>query len=172
MTYSVYLSLGSNINPREYVSRTVLRLNETYGLRAISSVYRTKPVAMVEGSAEFHNLCVEIETDLKPGDLKNKLRDLEEELGRERPSDPELYQPRVMDVDILIYEPEHEDFVPHSQIYDQAFVIYPLSEIYDPSNREDLPDDVEEWKQQCNESVILGTVDYNWPGELTDLLLD
>ncbi|MFB6346921.1 MAG: 2-amino-4-hydroxy-6-hydroxymethyldihydropteridine diphosphokinase [bacterium] len=168
MTYSVYLSLGSNINPEDYIPRTVRALNDVFEVTAISSVHRTAPVKMVEDAEDFHNLCVEIRSDLEPEALKQKLRQLEGQMGRDRSGDSDLYQSRVIDIDIILYEPEPEGFDPHPQVYDEAFVVYPLSEIYDPSEHEDLPETREAWKSDCDDSIMLGRVTYDWSGGLGD----
>ncbi len=168
MSYNVYLSLGSNIDPGTHIPQTVRRLDKEFTVRAISSVYRTSPVAVVDGGDDFHNLSTVIRTDLMPSKLKNRLRNIERDLGRDRTGDDNLYESRVMDVDILLYEPEPVNFTPHDQIYDETFVVYPLSEIYDPANREDLPDTREDWREKCDEDVMLGKVFYEWPGDLEE----
>lgn len=168
MTFDVYLSLGSNIDSRDHITRTVHLLDEEFSVTGISSVYRTEPVRMVEGAEDFHNLCVRIETNRAPRELKYRLRELEKRIGRDRSEDAELHEPRVMDVDIILYEPEPGDFSPHEQIHEEAFVVYPMSELYDPADHPDLPDSIEDWKANCDESVILGTVDYDWPEDLVE----
>lgn len=168
MTFEVYLSLGSNIDPKEHITRTVRLLNEKFAVTGLSSVYRTKPVRMVEGAENFHNLCVRIETNRAPRELKYRLRELEKRIGRDRSETENLHEPRVMDVDIILYDPEPGNFSPHDQIHDEAFVIYPMSELYDPADHPDLPDTTEDWKADCAESVILGTVDYEWDDDLVE----
>lgn len=167
MTYNVYLSVGSNIEPRENVTDALRRIGTFTVIDAISPVYRTKPVRVQPGAEDFHNLCVRVRTGSAPAALKDRLRDLEEAVGRERTSaENGLHSSRAVDVDILLYEPAPEGFEPHPQIYEEAFVVHPLSDILDPSTREDLPGSVEEWRASVDEETVLDTVSYDWPPEI------
>lgn len=167
MTYDVYLSIGSNIEPRENVTDALRRIGTFTVLDAVSRVYLTSPVRVEPGADNFHNLCVRVRTGSGPSTLKERLRDLEEAVGRRRTSDENgLHSSRAVDVDILLYEPSPEGFEPHPQIYDEAFVVYPLSDILDPTSREDLPGSVEEWRQGVDGETILDTLSYEWPPEI------
>lgn len=168
MTFEVYLSIGSNIQPDENITETILAILEFTEIRNLSSVYLTKPIQLEDGADEFHNLCVSIATDRKPGGLKNRLKSLENNVGRERSEgDKELYESRKVDVDILLYDPEPEGFEPHQQIYDEAYVIYPLSDIYDPARREDLPDSSDVWRSSSDSDTIIDQVEYDWPSRIS-----
>jgi 2-amino-4-hydroxy-6-hydroxymethyldihydropteridine diphosphokinase len=163
MTYEVYLSVGSNINPRKNVLEALRRLDEWTRIKSISPVYLTRPVQVEPGAENFHNLCVKITADRTPENLKNRLRELEKNVGRDRSgenSSGELHSSRAVDVDILLYEPEPTGFDPHPQVADEAFVVYPLSDLLEPSERENLPDSTKEWRARCDESTIIRTVDY------------
>lgn len=164
MTYNVYLSIGSNIDPEENVRVTLRRLGEIVRIQSVSPVYLTRPVRVEPEAGNFHNLCVQITTDWSPGDLKERLRSLEEAVGRDRSkesSSDHLHPSRTVDVDILLYDPEPENFQPHPQVEKQAFVVYPLSDIFDPSRWDPLPDSVEEWRAHCDQSTIVRTVEYD-----------
>lgn len=173
MTFDVYLSLGSNIDPEHHLRRALVELNRRTDLRRISPVYRTRPVEMEPGSSNFHNLCVKVRTDLEPARLKEVLNEIEEKCGRDRSreaEDPEVYRARTLDVDILLYEPETQGFTPHEQVLDQAFVVFPLSDIREPPPLEGVPSDPASWRSQCDESVILEVVSYDWPREVRTVL--
>jgi len=169
VTFRVYLSLGSNINPRSNISRTVESLGSLSSVESISNVYRTEPVRVESGADDFHNLCLETSVEWKPPVFKEKLRDLESKVGRVREENNNRpHQSRRVDVDILIYEPEPHEFIPHPQIYDEAFVVFPLSDIYDPSRREDLPGSVRSWRSGVDRSTVKDMMDYDWPEGLMD----
>jgi 2-amino-4-hydroxy-6-hydroxymethyldihydropteridine diphosphokinase len=167
MTYDVSLSLGSNINPRRNVKDAVKRINESFPIRAISSVYKTEPVGMAPGTEPFHNLCTIIKTDLMPGELKDRLRAMEREIGRRRDDnkDGPHYDPRRIDIDILTYNPAPDDFQPSDELIDQAYVVFPLSELMSPPEYLDV-DGVSDWRDRCDGTTILERVDYNWPESL------
>src|SRR5690242_4364888 len=96
-----YLSIGSNIGDRLENLRQACRKLENSGLkvRALSSVYETEPVDVLEQDW-FLNCAVAIETTLSPLELLDKVHDIERELGRRR----EIPKgPRTIDIDILIY---------------------------------------------------------------------
>lgn len=167
MTYEVYLSIGSNIEPRENVTDTLKRIGTFTVIDAVSRVYLTKPIQVEPGADNFHNFCVRVRTGSRPSPLKERLRDLEEAVGRERTiAESDLHSSRAVDVDILLYEPAPEGFEPHPQIYDEAFVVYPLSDILDPAGRKRLPESVEAWRQGVDGETILDTVSYEWPPEI------
>lgn len=167
MTYDVYLSIGSNIEPREHVTDALKRIGTFTVIDAVSRVYLTQPIQVEPGANNFHNLCVRVRTGSRPSRLKERLRDLEEAVGRQRTAlDNDLHSSRAVDVDILLYEPAPEGFEPHPQIYEEAFVVYPLSDILDPAPRGDLPGSVEDWRQGVDEETILDTVSYEWPPEI------
>ncbi len=71
-------------------------------------------------------------TSLSPRELLNVLLDLEKTLGRDR-SSPERNQPRIVDLDVLLYddlilnEPGLE--LPHPRMHERLFVLTPLCEI-------------------------------------------
>lgn len=167
--YDVYVSVGSNIDPRDHVVDALLDLTEceAVDLRRISPVYRTRPVA-VEGEAPpFHNLCLHLETTRTPDRLKRILRRQEDRQGRERsPSDGGGYASRVLDLDILLYRPRPEGFRRHPQVEAESFVVYPLSDLLSPEGIEGLPSSRAAWRERCDTGDILGRVEYDWPAVL------
>ncbi len=163
MTYDVYLSVGSNIHPEENVVKALRRLGKIVEIESISPVYLTRPVRVEPGAKKFHNLCVHILTNQPPQKLKGSLRSIEETVGRDRSmekNEDDLHSSRAVDLDILLYDPEPDKFAPHSQVEDEAFVVYPLSDILDPSPWDHLPDTVEKWRANCDESTIIRTIEY------------
>ncbi|MBI4115270.1 MAG: 2-amino-4-hydroxy-6-hydroxymethyldihydropteridine diphosphokinase [Candidatus Omnitrophica bacterium] len=120
MTFA-YLSLGSNIHPSKNVRACLKKLNQTFILRRVSSVYETSPVGPV-GKRNFWNLAVEIKTTCPKKNLLRELRAIETELGRRRGENK--FAPRPIDIDLIFYRkwrrPGFERL---------AFVIFPLAEI-------------------------------------------
>ncbi|MDG7046268.1 MAG: 2-amino-4-hydroxy-6-hydroxymethyldihydropteridine diphosphokinase [Nitrososphaerota archaeon] len=96
-----FLSLGSNVSPRENLLKAVRALGSRLKVTAISTVYLTEPVGM-KNSTAFYNCVVKAESDHDPYFLKTSiLRDLEGSLGRVRSTD--RYSDRVIDIDLLLY---------------------------------------------------------------------
>jgi 2-amino-4-hydroxy-6-hydroxymethyldihydropteridine diphosphokinase len=167
MTYDVYLSVGSNIRPEDNIRAALKQLDEFAEIDSVSSVYRTEPVRVEPGARDFHNLCIKITVRESPSELKKRLRTIEASVGRQRSnSETELHESRKVDLDILLYDPAPEDFVAHEQVHDEAFVVFPLSDLIDPSTFSVLPDSVEIWRNRCDSDIIKETVSYHWPPEI------
>jgi len=127
------LGLGSNLgDPKANLDAAVAKLEETPGITLVarSSNYRTPPWGPVEQD-DFSNICVVIDTTLKPRKLLERCLEIENELGRVREV---RWGPRVIDVDVLICgmeqiaEPDLE--IPHPRMGERAFVLIPLAEIW------------------------------------------
>ena len=125
----VWLSLGSNIEPRTNIQRALDELRKEFGELRISPIYESEAIGC-EGN-DFLNLVVGIETQLPVEALRSSLRAIETKLGRRRQSDK--YAPRTLDIDLLIYGNlviEGEGYrLPHDDITRYAFVLLPLSEV-------------------------------------------
>jgi 2-amino-4-hydroxy-6-hydroxymethyldihydropteridine diphosphokinase len=107
----------------------LLREDETCSVVRVSSLYGTLPVGVLD-QPDFLNAVVEILTSLDPSDLLAKCREVERKIGRTRTI---RWGPRVIDLDILIYENavvNSEDLViPHPRLGERAFALAPLAEI-------------------------------------------
>lgn len=129
----VFLGLGSNLGDRKRNITDALnllaKLSQTELIRC-SSIYETEPWGVRE-QPSFLNCVCEIETKLKPEELLNFIMDIEKKLGRKRTK--ERYGPRVIDIDILLYEDiveSRENWeIPHPAMHLRRFVLVPLCEI-------------------------------------------
>jgi 2-amino-4-hydroxy-6-hydroxymethyldihydropteridine diphosphokinase len=125
----VWLSLGSNIEPRTHIRQALDELRKEFGELQISPIYESRAIGC-EGD-DFLNLVVGIETQLPVESLRSLLRAIETKLGRQRQSDK--YAPRTLDIDLLTYGDlvvEGEGYrLPHDDITRYAFVLLPLSEV-------------------------------------------
>ena len=141
----VYLSLGSNLGDRLAALRTAVdTLRRTSGVRFIdaSCLYETEPWESEPGQPldrrHWHlNCAVSVETTLAPEQLLERLQAIEAALGRRRSGttpEAERFQPRPLDIDILLYEnrvisvPDHLH-VPHLLLHERAFVLRPLADL-------------------------------------------
>lgn len=129
--HSVYLALGSNIEPREHYLKETIRLLNEEGVQVglVSSIYETEPVGYTD-QPEFLNMVVEAKTKLSPVELLQTCQRIEKQLGRKREI---RWGPRTVDIDILLYNNEviesEELTIPHPRMHERGFVLVPLHEI-------------------------------------------
>ena len=129
----VFLGLGSNVGDRLAMLSDAVRLLHTVaGIRVLqlAPIYETEPVGGPP-QEEFLNTVVEIETVLTPQALLGQLKAVERQLGRQ-PS-AERWGPRVIDLDLLLYEgrmiKEPGLTVPHPELHRRRFVLEPLAQL-------------------------------------------
>ncbi|NTW68266.1 MAG: 2-amino-4-hydroxy-6-hydroxymethyldihydropteridine diphosphokinase [Chlorobiaceae bacterium] len=134
--HKAFIGIGSNIGDRlhhlqEAVNRLAL-LEET-ALLSLSSVYMTEPVGEA-GQNRFYNGVVLVETALEPEELRRQCKIIELELGR--PLDYPRWSPRVIDLDILLYDDRIITTptltIPHPELHCRKFVLLPMLDITNP----------------------------------------
>lgn len=128
--HTVYLSLGSNLEDRQYNLQIALqKLRQFVYIQHISSVYETEPVGYLDQPYFFNIVCLG-DTLLTAKELLTQIKIIEKEQGRQLTI---RNGPRLIDIDILfydtcIYADEHL-ILPHPRIRERAFVLVPLVEI-------------------------------------------
>jgi len=127
---TVYLAFGSNLGDRlENLRRAIAMLPPDVEVAAISPLYETAP-AYVTDQPRFLNGALRAETGLAPRALLEKLKAIEQAVGRQP---GRRFGPRVVDLDILFHgdtvlaEPGLE--VPHPRMAERLFVLRPLADI-------------------------------------------
>jgi 2-amino-4-hydroxy-6-hydroxymethyldihydropteridine diphosphokinase len=141
----VYLSLGSNLGDRLALLRAaVQRLRESADVDVVaaSPLYESEPWEAEPGRAGseqrwYLNCVVAVDTGLPPRALLDRVRGIEDALGRVRPpGTPEArrFAPRTVDIDILFYGNEvisgpDDLHVPHLMLAERAFVLRPLADV-------------------------------------------
>lgn len=101
MSETVYLTIGSNVEPRRNLPRALRLLAARLPVLAVSPVYESDPVG-APGSPRFLNAAVAIAVELGPQELKEAiLRPVESLLGRVRGDDRNA--PRPVDLDIALH---------------------------------------------------------------------
>jgi 2-amino-4-hydroxy-6-hydroxymethyldihydropteridine diphosphokinase len=122
-----YVGLGSNLGDRE--SMIVQAADRIDALR-LSTIRETEPWGYEE-QPRFLNAVAEVETDLAPRALLDRLLEVERELGRDRAGP--RWGPRTIDLDLLLYgELAVEEpglAVPHPHLAERLFVLEPLAEL-------------------------------------------
>jgi len=126
MAVFAYIGLGSNLGDRRAMIADAL---ERLKPRRVSAVVETAPWGRVDQPA-FLNAVAEIETDLEPAALLDRLLDVERGLGRVR---HEKWGPRSIDLDLLLYDDRRvrtESLsVPHPHLHERRFVLEGLAEL-------------------------------------------
>ena len=131
---TAHLLIGGNLGDRKENLLTAISLiNEQCGsLTRSSSVYETEAWGNTD-QPTFLNQALEISTSLNARQLMRKILKIEKEMGRVR---EEKLGPRIIDVDILLFENEIHDLrflkIPHPELQNRRFVLVPLAEI-DPT---------------------------------------
>lgn len=133
---NVYLGIGSNIYPRLfYIYCAFNQIEKQIGkIVQKSSIHQTEPWNMPAGTSFFYNLCVQIQTNLSPDEVLQRILEIEKSLGRIKTFQKNrIYQSRTIDIDILLFNDiiitsEHLT-IPHPHLHQRKFVLLPLSEI-------------------------------------------
>ncbi len=127
----IFLDLGSNLEREQSLRSALAALERTFRVKRRSSVYESPPYPPGSQQPRFFNLAVEIETELSPARLRERLRELEALLGRRR--GPDKFAARTIDLDLTLYHDRverHSDWeLPHPQVASQSFVLVPLVEL-------------------------------------------
>jgi dihydroneopterin aldolase/2-amino-4-hydroxy-6-hydroxymethyldihydropteridine diphosphokinase len=131
---TVFVSLGSNIQPKQNLKRAVELLRMRTDVQAVSSAYRTPPQGFTE-QPDFLNMAVRLATPLSPITFKKEILDwIERELGRVR--DPHNKNaPRTIDLDISLWNHDVLEYgdkpwhIPDPDILRFAHVAIPLAEL-------------------------------------------
>jgi 2-amino-4-hydroxy-6-hydroxymethyldihydropteridine diphosphokinase len=122
-----YIGIGANLGDREESIRSAAEL---LGASRISTIRETEPWGY-EDQPRFLNAVVELETDLSPRELLDRLLDVERELGRTR--EGPRFGPRTIDLDLLVFGDLQLDepglTVPHPRLHERLFVLEPLAEL-------------------------------------------
>jgi 2-amino-4-hydroxy-6-hydroxymethyldihydropteridine diphosphokinase len=126
-----FIAVGSNIDAERNVEAALELLGRRVRIVAVSRFYRT-PALGASGSPDFLNGVVEIETELEPRELKQRvLLEVESELGRERGA--EKNAPRTIDLDLVVHGDmvcrEEGLLLPAPEILERAFIALPLLEL-------------------------------------------
>lgn len=126
-----YLLTGGNMGQPEANLALALELIEKHcgKVRGHSSLYETAAWGRNDQPA-FLNQALLLETELEAGELLEQLLAIEKSIGRVR---LEKYGPRIIDIDILLFNHEVYDEphlkIPHPQLPNRRFALTPLAEI-------------------------------------------
>lgn len=129
MLHQAYLSLGSNENPKHYLSAAIDALKMQFGDVELSPVYRTPAIGF--DGPEFLNAAAIIKTDWDVLKLDAWLHELEDKYDRKR--DVPRFSSRTLDIDIIFFDDMIVSgpgnlCIPRPELK-HAFVLKPLADI-------------------------------------------
>ena len=126
---SILIGMGSNLNPKQHISKAAELLSAEFRIRRKSGLYLTEPVKGKDEAKPFLNRVIEIETELTFDDLVNQLKAIEKSLGREPGNKIRV----ALDLDVLTYGSEvfvkgrHQ--IPDPDIMTYRYIAAPLAEM-------------------------------------------
>jgi 2-amino-4-hydroxy-6-hydroxymethyldihydropteridine diphosphokinase len=130
LTELAFIALGSNIDPETNLPLAAARLSELGNLIAVSKVYQNPAIAD-EPQPDYLNAAVLIKTTLDPLAIRDKLREIEADLGRIRTADK--FAPRTIDLDLCILGDrvlDHELIsLPDPDLLERAYLTVTLAEL-------------------------------------------
>lgn len=129
MNRRTVIAMGSNLGDRlDYLQGGLDGLFDTPRIRflAVSPVYQTAPVGGPDQQADYLNAVVIAETTMPAQAVLERCHRLEAAFGRVR---GELWGPRTLDLDLIIYGDEVSNSpaltLPHPRAHERAFVLAP-----------------------------------------------
>lgn len=128
----IFLLLGSNIEPREeYLAKAVRKIIGSVGnVVERSKIYESEPMGF-NSDQNFLNCILIVSSRLSVVEILNKLKIIEQKLGRKRSSGG--YSSRTIDIDILYFNNEIIKTkiltIPHPRLHERIFTLIPLAEI-------------------------------------------
>ena len=127
-----FLGFGTNLGDRKKnldQALTIINNRPDLAVFRTSSIYETEPWGLTN-QPKFLNMVAEIRTSISPGKLLERVKKLEQDMGR---GAGPRFGPRLIDIDILLLEDqvvdEHNLKIPHICLHERAFVLVPLAEL-------------------------------------------
>jgi len=125
----VFISIGSNIERKKHIAAGIQALDALFSHVVCSTVYESESVGF-DGD-NFYNLVLGFDTTLDIAVVSAHLARIEDENGRNRQGP--RFSSRTLDLDLLLYDQQvlrsETLTLPRPEIYENAFVLLPLSEI-------------------------------------------
>jgi 2-amino-4-hydroxy-6-hydroxymethyldihydropteridine diphosphokinase len=131
LSHQTFLSTGSNLGDRlENLRQASQHISNEIGIIIKTShIYITQAWGVLD-QPDFLNQALEVQTELSPESLLEKIHAIEKKMGRIRTTH---WSKRLIDIDILFYEQlimNTEDLtLPHPFLHERNFVLAPLVEI-------------------------------------------
>lgn len=131
---SLFLALGSNLGERERnINKAYMNIEEQIGrISSKSAFFYSSPEGFVSENNFVNSVC-EVRTVLDIFKVFSVIQKIEYQLGRTVKSTDNVYNDRVIDIDLIIVGNliiNTEDLIiPHPRLHKRNFVLIPLLEI-------------------------------------------
>jgi len=126
---SIYVSIGSNLDPESMVRKAIVALRKEFGNVDCSPIYHGAAVGF--DGAPFLNLVCRFDSDLPVTTIDRLLHQIEDRNGRRRDG-PDVSS-RTLDLDLLLYDDlclqQDRIKLPRDEITRYAFVLRPLADL-------------------------------------------
>ena len=124
---TVYVGLGSNIDPEKNLHLGIAELRRRYGQVDVSAVFRSRAVGF-DGD-DFLNLVARFESESEPSAIGEAISAIHKLAGRDRHGGK--WESRPLDIDLLLYNDRvmDEPRVPREDVLEYSFVLRPLAEL-------------------------------------------
>ncbi len=100
------IGIGSNIDPEQNIAEALRILGQENEIIKTSGFIKTAPIGITE-QPDFLNGAVKVSTDKEKDSFRKYLKEIEDQLKRDRSA--ALYGPRTIDLDIVIWDGEIVD---------------------------------------------------------------
>ena len=132
----VFLGLGSNLGDRlanlKAARQGLADLPDTVLLKD-AGIFETVPVGGPSGQDTFYNSASVVDTSLEPPEMLKEIQAVERRVGRRRETEGVRWGPRIIDIDILLWDDQVMDYpdlvVPHPRLPQRGFALAPLAEL-------------------------------------------
>ncbi|MSR87048.1 2-amino-4-hydroxy-6-hydroxymethyldihydropteridine diphosphokinase [Candidatus Peribacteria bacterium] len=132
---SIFIALGSNIDPENNLKAAVTMLRDRHaGPIRFSSVYRSSPLHHEEQD-DFLNAIAAFDAELNPEVVFDMMSHIESKLGK---APPFRFGPRTIDLDLLLHGSDTYSnplIIPHPRMHERRFVLEPLTELLHPQEK-------------------------------------
>ncbi len=152
---TIYIAIGSNLGDRFKNLQEAIRQIHQFvgGVKRISRVYKS-PAIGFEGE-EFYNVCIEVNTYLKPNACLKQMLSIEKTMGRKR-NKRKGYQSRTIDLDIILFEDELVKTktltIPHPEAHKRNFVLQPLHDLAPELKHPKKKKTIKELLEKCQDN--------------------
>ena len=158
-----YLLLGGNIGERlANLEKAQQLLEKQVGhIIKVSGIYETASWGKTD-QPDFLNQVLLIESGLTAEQMMEQIFDVENKMGRVR---TEKNASRIIDIDILFFNEEIIEAsnitIPHPQIQNRKFVLYPLNELSPNFIHPVLKKTVQELLTVCSDTLAVNLYEHN-----------
>ncbi|NKF49912.1 2-amino-4-hydroxy-6-hydroxymethyldihydropteridine diphosphokinase [Shewanella sp. WXL01] len=164
---TIYISLGTNIEPHKHLGAGLVELQQYFGKLALSRVFESEPVGF--NGTNFLNMVAAAQTELPIAEVVAIFKQIEQDNGRIRGE--KKFSPRSLDIDLLLYDDvicELPVSLPRGEILYNAFVLWPMAEVA-PGLTHPIAGKTyaQLWHEYDKPSQQLWPVEFTFPEQLT-----